>query len=125
MLPETGKSMNMLTIYHNTRCRKSREALKLIEDSGQPFEIVEYLKQPLSAAELDSLLEKLEMEPLDLVRRNEAEWKTHFKGKELSKKEVIEAIARFPKLMERPVVVRGNKAVVGRPPENVRELIRD
>ena len=123
MLPETGKSMNMLTIYHNTRCRKSREALKLIEDSGQPFEIVEYLNQPLSAAELDSLLEKLEMEPLDLVRRNEAEWKTHFKGKELSKKEVIEAIARFPKLMERPVVVRGNKAVVGRPPENVHALI--
>ena len=124
-MPETGKHTEMITIYHNPRCRKSREAVKLIEDSGQPYEIVEYLKHPLSASELETLLTRLEMDPMDLVRRNEPEWKEHYRGRELSRTEVLKAIARFPKLMERPVAVRGNRAILGRPPENVLALIEE
>jgi arsenate reductase len=115
----------MITIYHNPRCRKSREALGLIEESGQPYEVVEYLKKPLSVEDLGTLLQKLDMKPMELVRRNEADWKEHFRGRELSDSEILNAMARYPKLMERPVAVRGNRAVLGRPPENVLGLLRD
>ena len=114
----------MLTIYHNPRCRKSRETLKLIEDSGIPFQIVEYLKEPLDATELRSLTDMLGIEASALVRKNEAIWKEQYRGKELSEAEVLKAMETHPKLMERPVVVLGDRAVLGRPPENVLELLK-
>jgi len=114
----------MLTIYHNPRCRKSRETLKLIEDSGEPFQIVEYLKQPLTATELSNLTGLLGIEASGLIRKNEAIWKEQYRGKELSESEILKAMETHPKLMERPVVVKGKKAVLGRPPENVRELLK-
>lgn len=114
----------MITIYHNPRCRKSRETLKIIEESGEPFQIVEYLKEPLTAAELSKIVDMLGIEVSALIRKNEAIWKEHYRGKELSNAEILKAMETHPKLMERPVVVRGNKAVLGRPPENVHALLK-
>lgn len=113
----------MLTIYHNPRCRKSRETLQLIRESDNLVEIVEYLDDQLSEDELEELLERLEMKAEQLVRKGEAIYKENYKGKQLSEKEWIEAMVEHPKLIERPIVVKGNKAVLGRPPENVNELL--
>ncbi|MFZ9004553.1 MAG: arsenate reductase (glutaredoxin) [Robiginitalea sp.] len=113
----------MITIYHNPRCRKSRETLKIIEDSGTPFQIVEYLKEPLTAAELRKVVDMLGIEAQALVRKNEAIWKEQYRGKELSETEVLKVMEANPKLMERPLVVKGKKAVLGRPPENVLSLL--
>ncbi len=112
-----------MKIYHNPRCRKSREGLELLKNSGQDFEIVEYLKTRLSSDEIKSLLEKLNLEAEGLVRKGEAIWKENFKGKDLSDQEIIEAMATHPKLIERPIVEKGNKAVLGRPPENIKTLL--
>ena len=112
-----------MKILHNPRCRKSREGLGLLEESGLEFEIVDYLNNPLSKSEIAALLKKLNMEPLDLVRKTEAIWKEKYKGKDLSPEEIIEAMAEHPKLIERPVVIVGDRAVIGRPPENIRELL--
>lgn len=114
----------MITIYHNPRCRKSRETLQLLENSGKPFETVQYLKNPLTYGALKELLEKLKMEPKELVRTNEAVWKEKFKGKELTGVEVIRAIEAFPKLMQRPVVVKDGEAILGRPPEKVFSFLK-
>ncbi len=113
-----------MKIYHNPRCRKSRETLQLIEDRGQKPEIIEYLKTPPSKAELTHLIKLLGIEPMDLIRKGEEEFKTHYKGKSLSDDGWIEAMITHPKLIERPIVVLGNKAILGRPPENVLELLR-
>jgi arsenate reductase len=115
----------MITIYHNPRCRKSRETLTLIQESGENFEIVEYLKSPLNTEELKALLNKLQMQPGELLRKGEAIWKEKYKGKRLEEDQIIEAMARHPKLMERPVVVKGEAAILGRPPENVRRLLEN
>ena len=115
----------MITIYHNPRCRKSRETLTLIQESGEDFEIVEYLKNPLSNQELKALLYKLQMQPEELLRKGEAIWKEKYKGKTLEEDQILQAMAEHPKLMERPVVVKGGNAVLGRPPENVRALLEN
>lgn len=112
-----------MEILHNPRCRKSREGLKILEESGKNFTVIEYLKEPLSKEELDELLKKLGMNALDLVRKTEKDWKENFKGKEMTRDEVIEAMLAYPKLIERPIVISGEKAVVGRPPENILELL--
>lgn len=113
----------MITIYHNPRCRKSREGLEIVENSGEKFEVKEYLKEPPSEKEIRDLLEKLQMKPIQLVRQNEAIWKENYKGKDLSDNELIRVIAENPKLIERPVVIKDNKAVIGRPPSNIENII--
>ena len=113
----------MITIYHNPRCSKSREVLKILESREQPLEIIKYMDSPLNADELSELLNKLEMRPEELLRKNEPIWKEKYKGKELSDDQVIEAMIANPKLIERPIVVKDQAAVLGRPPENVLELI--
>ena len=112
-----------MKILHNPRCRKSREGLKILEDSGQDFTIVEYLKEPLTKEQLSEVLSKLGMSAMDLVRKNEKEWKENFKGKEMSEEEVVAAMVAYPKLIERPIVISGDRAVVGRPPENISQLL--
>ena len=112
-----------MKILHNPRCRKSREGLKILEDSGQNFTIVEYLKEPLTKEELTDVLSKLDMSAMDLVRKNEKEWKENFKGQEMSEEEVVAAMVAHPKLIERPIVISGDRAVVGRPPENINQLL--
>lgn len=113
----------MITIYHNPRCRKSREGLAIVEASGQDFEIVKYLDDPLSADELADIISKLGITPLDLVRKNEAIWKSDYKGKTMSDVQIIDAMVQHPKLIERPIVINNTKAVVGRPPEIINTIL--
>jgi len=110
-----------MKLYHNPRCGKSRQALALLE--GKEVEVVEYLKYPLNVGELKSLISKIGIRPIDLVRKGEAAFKENFKGKDLSDDEWIAAIIEFPKLMERPILEKGDKAVVGRPPEDILDLL--
>jgi arsenate reductase len=95
----------------------------MIEDNGGNAEIVLYLENPPTEEELKEILDMLEMEPIQLVRKQESIWKENFKGKLMTAQEVIEAMLQYPKLIERPIVVKGKKAVLGRPPENVLELL--
>lgn len=111
-----------MKIYHNPRCRKSRETLKLLEENSSDIEIIEYLKTPPSYAELKDVLMKLNMPASGLIRKSEAIFKEKFKGKVFSEEEWIQVMVENPKLIERPIVVRNNKAVIGRPPENVEQL---
>jgi len=112
-----------MKIYHNPRCNKSRQTLKLISDAGKSIEIIEYLKTPMEFQELKSIIAQLGISAEQLLRKNETIFKEQFKGKSLSDDEWIQAMIDYPKLMERPIVVDGDKAVLGRPPENVLNLI--
>jgi len=113
----------MITIYHNTRCKKSREGLEIVENSGKEYKIREYLKDPLSEDELKSLLTKLNMTAIQLVRKNEKIWKENFKDKDLSENELVRIMVENPKLIERPIVENETKAVVGRPPEDINNVV--
>ncbi len=113
----------MIKIYHNNRCSKSRCGLEILEQSRKPFEVIKYLDDLLSMEELEGIINLLNIKPIDLVRKNEAIWKTNFKGKSLSDKEIIEAMVNNPKLIERPIVINKNKAVIGRPPELILDVI--
>ena len=113
----------MIKIYHNNRCSKSRCGLEILENSGKQFEIVKYLDNTPSEEELKEIISLLNISPIDLVRKNEQIWKDNFKGKELSDIELIKAMVDNPKLIERPIVINGNKAVIGRPPETIKEII--
>ncbi|TBW29348.1 arsenate reductase (glutaredoxin) [Gramella sp. KN1008] len=113
----------MLRIYHNTRCKKSREGLEILENSNKEFEIREYLKEPLSEAELETLIGKLDIAPIQLVRKNEKIWKEEYKHKDLSDRELITVMVKNPKLIERPIVEDDNKAVIGRPPSEIEKLL--
>ena len=113
-----------MKIYHNARCSKSRNSCNLLTESGAEFEIVEYLKTPLTKKELKGLLVKLNIPAKELIRKGEKIFKENYKGKDLSEKEWIAAMIKFPILMERPIIVKGEKAVIGRPIENVIELLK-
>lgn len=113
----------MIKIYHNNRCRKSRAGVELLENSGKDFEIVKYLDDTPTKSELKNIIQLLDIAPIDLVRKNEAIWKENFKGKDLSDNDIIQAMVDFPKLIERPIVINGNKAVIGRPTEKISEII--
>ncbi len=112
-----------MVLYHNTRCSKSRETLQLLESKNVNPEIVEYMKEPITPGDLEEILDKLDMDAIDLVRKKEAIWKEEFADKELTEDEVILAMIEHPQLMERPILVNGDKARVGRPPEDVLEII--
>jgi arsenate reductase (glutaredoxin) len=113
-----------VTIYHNPRCSKSRQGLKILQDKGVETNVVEYLKTPPDEKTLTDILDKLGMEPRDLMRKKEAEYKDNgLQDESLSKKELITAMVKFPKLIERPLVVSGDKVAVGRPPENILNII--
>mgnify|MGYP000682526978 CR=1 FL=1 len=113
----------MIKIYHNPRCSKSRQGVELLENSGKQFEIVKYLENIPSKEELTSIIEKLKIRPIELVRKNEAIWKENYKGKELSGSDIIDAMLQNPKLIERPIVVTNTKAAIGRPLENIQNII--
>ncbi len=119
--------MDKIIVWHNPRCRKSREGLaaaqKVAEEKALELEIRKYLDNPPDEKELKNILKMLKMNAMDLVRSKEAIWKENFKGKDLSEKEVIQAMAKYPKLIERPVVIFGDKAVLARPAEKVYELL--
>ena len=115
--------MTDVTIYHNPRCSKSRSTLALLEENGVSPTIVLYLEAPPSRAQIKSLLGKLGMSAAELVRRGEDAYKAAGLSKESSEADILSAMAEYPKLIERPIVVKGNRAVLGRPPENVLALI--
>lgn len=115
--------MSAFTLYHNPRCSKSRQTLALLEEHGVQPTIVLYLETPPSASDITGLLKKLGITASQLVRQGEEEYKTCGLTKNSSDKEIVAAMAKHPKLIERPIVVRGNTAVLGRPPENVLALL--
>lgn len=111
-----------MKMYHNPRCSKSRQTLEILRENNVEPEIIDYLKDVPSKQELSELIQLLGIEPVELIRKGEADYKDNFKGKTLTQQEWIQAMLDYPKLIERPIVVKGKMAVLGRPPENVLEL---
>ena len=115
--------MSNFTIYHNPRCSKSRQTLEILNKQNAQVEIVLYLEKPPSAREIQSLLEKLGLCSRDIIRKGEDEYKhLNLKDNNLTENELINFMSENPRLIERPIVVKGDKAVIGRPPENVLSL---
>lgn len=115
--------MSSFQIYHNPRCGKSRNTLAILNEKGVNVEIVEYLKEPPSRNELKNVITKLGIKPIELIRKGEEVFKSNYKDKNLSDDEWIDAMIENPILIERPIVIKGDKAIIGRPPEKVLELI--
>ncbi|TLX77762.1 arsenate reductase (glutaredoxin) [Labilibacter sediminis] len=113
----------MIMYLHNPRCSKSRLGLEYLEKKGITPMIVKYLDTPLNSDEIKQILTKLDMKPTDLIRKNEDYYKKEIKGKDFSDVELIYAMAENPKLIERPIVINGSKAVVARPAEKVDEIL--
>lgn len=113
----------MTTFYHNPRCSKSREALQLLEEHGETLEVIKYLEDLPTKKELQQIIELLGIKPIELIRIQEKEWRDNYKGKDLSDDEVVEAMLKYPKLMERPIAIKGIHAVIGRPPEKVLQIL--
>lgn len=113
----------MITIYHNARCGKSRSCLAFLEDSNQEFEIVKYLENIPTFEELSDIIQKLNIKPMALIRQKEPIWIEKFKNKKLSDKQVIQTMIDYPVLIERPIVVNGDKAIIARPLENIQSII--
>ena len=112
----------MIKIYHNPRCSKSRQGVAILEETNKEFVIVKYLENIPSEKELKEIIKMLGISPIQLVRKTEKVWKENFKGKELSDSEIVKAMVENPKLIERPIVINDNKAVVGRPPEEIKTI---
>jgi arsenate reductase len=114
----------MIQIYHNPRCGKSRSCLLYLKDSSSPFEIINYLETPPTFTELKILIKKLNFSPIELVRQKEKIWIENFKGKKLTDDEIIQMMVENPILIERPIVVNGDKAIIGRDLDNVIPFIQ-
>ena len=112
-----------MKIYHNPRCSKSRNGLHYLNEKGYEFEIVKYLDEGITEKELSDLISKTGKKPFDFVRTHETLYKKEYKGKEYSDKEWIKILAENPRLLQRPIVINGDKAVLANPPENVEEII--
>jgi len=112
----------MITIYHNPRCKKSRAGIQFLQIKTNDFKIVEYLKNPLTEAELKDLLMRLNKKPQEMIRTQEAIYKQNFKGKNFTEDEWVKIMIENPKLIKRPIVVRGSKAVWGDPAEEIEAL---
>ena len=112
-----------LTIYHNPRCRKSREAIRFLEEKGVSFNIVKYLDQYFDVNSLGEVLKKIDMKPSEILRRNEILWKKEYDCKNLSEDQILELLVEQPRLIERPIVTVGNKGVLARPIESLIEFL--
>ena len=115
----------MITIYHNPKCRKSRAGLQYLHDKGIECTVVEYLKTPFSREQMKELLMKLNMKPIEILRTQEDEFKDELKGKTFTDEEWITILLENPKLIQRPIVVKNHKAVVGQPVEEIDRLLGD
>ena len=113
-----------ISIYHNPRCRKSREALDYLNNSGIDYNLVLYLSNPLSKITLENLLFKLKINAIDLIRKNELLWKSEFSKKNLTENEIISIMLENPKLIERPIIENENSAVIGRPIEKLYDFLK-
>lgn len=113
----------MIQIYHNPRCSKSRVCENFLLELGQPYEVIKYLEKPLSFEEIKTLVEKLQLPASEIIRKSEKLWKENYKDKMLTEDEIILAMVENPILMERPIIVNGDKAVIGRPLENIEKIL--
>ncbi|MCD6596952.1 MAG: arsenate reductase (glutaredoxin) [Bacteroidales bacterium] len=113
----------MLKIYHNPRCKKSRAGLAYLKEKTSDFEIREYLKKPFTPKELIEALQKMNKKPFEIIRKQEEVFRKQYKGKEFPDDQWIKILIENPKLIERPIVVSNNKAVLAQPPENIDELL--
>ena len=114
----------MITIYHKTNCSTSLKARSILIDSGVKFETIEYLKTPPTQKEIKALLGMLGMKAEDIVRKKESLFKEKFANKKLTEEQWIKVLSENPILIERPIIVKGNKAIIGRPPEKVLEFLK-
>ena len=114
----------MLKIYHNPSCKKSRAGLKFLQESGREFEVAEYLKKPLTEKELETLLVKLNLKPVDILRTQEDYYRQNLKGKKFEDHELLKIILGNPKLLQRPIIESKYKAVIGDPVENISCLLK-
>jgi arsenate reductase len=112
-----------IIVYHNPRCSKSRCALDFLKEKEEAFEVVEYLKQVPTIDELTNIIRILGIEPFELVRKGEPIYKEQFKGKQLTDKQWVEAMVKFPKLIERPIVIKNSNGVIARPVERIAEIL--
>lgn len=113
----------MIKIYHNPRCQKSREGLQLLESTGEQIQVVKYLEDTPSEAELTQIIKQLGITPIDLVRTKEEIWKKNYKDQKLDDQQIIKAMVQHPRLIERPIVIKDKKAVIGRPLENIKSIL--
>ena len=112
-----------MKIYHNPRCRKSREGISYLESKKINFEVIDYIKNNLSSEQIRSILKKLQLKPIELVRKNEAIWKEKYKARDFTDDQLIKILSNEPKLIERPIIVSEKLAVIGRPAENIDKLL--
>ena len=116
--------MTAFKIFHNSRCSKSRQALQILQDSNCDIEIINYLETDLDVSLIKDVLKKLSLKPRDILRTSEQDYKdNNLKEDDFSDDDLIDYIIKYPKLIERPIVIKGHRAVLGRPPENVIQLI--
>ena len=113
-----------ITIYHNPRCRKSREAVQHLEGHNINFEVVKYLEDNLNEKELSDILAKVGKKPSEILRKNETLWKTEFKNKNLEEREILTVLVKHPKLIERPIIISDDNGVIARPLENLVEFLK-
>ncbi len=116
--------MEKIKVFHNNRCSKSRQALALVRDISEDIEVIEYMNSGISKEALRTMLNQLNMAPLELMRKGEADYKEHVRGKDLTEDQLLDLMLQYPKLIERPVVVQNGKAIVARPPELVNEFLK-
>lgn len=114
----------MIKIYHNPRCKKSRAGLDYLQSKVEDVEIIKYLNDTPTAKELKDIIAKTGKEPVELLRKQEDYFKKHMKGKDLSNDQIIEEMAANPKIIERPIVVKENKAVLAQPPEEIDKILK-
>lgn len=114
----------MIIIYHNPRCSKSREALKILQEKNCEIEIIEYLKTGIEIAQIEKILDLLALKPLDIIRKNETEFKEqNLDATNLLDQDLILAIHKTPKLLQRPIIINGQKAIIARPPQDVLQIL--
>ena len=117
--------MSVQKIFHNPKCSKSRQTLQLLKDNNCKIEIISYLEVDLDVSIIEELLKKLSLKPRDILRKGEQEYRVNnLKSKNLSEEDLINYMTKYPKLIERPIVLKGDKAIIGRPPENILTLFQ-
>ena len=116
--------MSAFKIFHNSRCSKSRQVLQILQDNNCDIEIINYLETDLDVSLIKDVLKKLSLKPRDILRTSDQDYKdNNLKEDNLSDDDLIDYMIKYPKLIERPIVIKGHSAVLGRPPENVLELL--
>ena len=113
----------MIVIYHNPNSSKSRESLEILETHKEDIQIIKYLDVPLKADKLKKIITLLKIKPIELIRQDEVLWKENFRHLDFTDEELIDVMANYPKLIERPIVINGDKAVIGRPPTKILDIL--